>query len=129
MMYLREDTFFMSRCSLAPSARALQIVRLFEPRRLLVSSGRAPPDIAHRSIALYRLRLASARGAIAAAAWRADHHAFAALEHVLLAVVHAAVVHAHVTAAAGRAAGQPGRGKPRALGHEAHHDRARGVTL
>src|SRR4051812_47269015 len=71
---------------------------------------RAPADVAHRAIALGEAGTARAGGAVAAAARRADQHAVAALEDVLLAVVPAAAVDAQVAATAGGAAGEAGGG-------------------
>src|SRR6267142_1363861 len=96
---------------------------------LSAPGGLGAAGVAHPAIARGQLGVTGASRSVAAAAGRADEHAVAALEDVLLAVVHAAAVDAHVAAAAGAAAGQAGGGERRALGHEADDDRARRLAL
>jgi len=98
------------------------------PRRRLLPL-RASRHVAERGVALAQRPIARAGGAVAPAAGRADEHAVAPREDVLLAVVDAAAVDLDVAAPAGAAAGQARRGKRRPLGHDAQHDRPGRATL
>src|SRR3989442_4028325 len=90
---------------------------------------RASIHVAERAITLDERPAARARRAVAAAPGRPEHDRVARAQHVLLAVVDALAVQPDLAAAAGRAAGEPGRGIGRSLGHEAHHDRRRRLVL
>src|SRR5205823_13590110 len=82
-----------------------------------------------RAVASRASRVAVGRRSIAAAARRADQHAVARPQDVLTPVVDGPAVDAHLAAPAGLASVQPGRGKLRALRHEADGDRARRLAL
>src|SRR5215470_6557346 len=90
---------------------------------------RSAPGVAALAVALAQLAGALAGGPVATATRRAHQHAIAVLQHVLAAVVHLLAVDAHVAEPAGAAARQARRGEARALGHEAHHDRALRLAL
>src|SRR5262249_50719038 len=120
------------RCGASPRAQGWHHARFgtspgdTEPR-----SGRSPAaaDVPERAITRGEVAAAPAARAVAATARRAHEHTIAALEHVLLAIVDAPAVDAAVAQPARCAAGEAGRGKFRALGHNAQHDRTRRPAL
>src|SRR5262249_36073364 len=97
--------------------------------RLRFLGALASPHVSHRAISRDVLRLALRGGPAAAPAWRADQDLVSLREHVLAAVVDAAAIEVHIARAAVSAAGEARGGKARALGHEAHDDRALRLAL
>src|SRR5438105_9504856 len=86
-------------------------------------------DVAPLAVARAELRIPLLRASVAAAARRADQHAVALLQDVLLPMIDRFAVELHVAEPPVGAARETRRGVHRPLRHEARDDRARGLAL